>query len=132
MTTLPQNPLTPDQTAELAQRMTTRKALLLDEVREVAGRSQREFDVDLISRSGNPGAAAAAALLRGVSEAEVVRDVEEIRDIVAAEQRIEAGRYGLCMDCDDPIRYKRLDAYPTAKRCYSCQVEHENQRLAQR
>lgn len=119
--------LNAEQINELAQRMEVRKKLLLDEIREVTGRTQQDFDVDLISRTGNPGAAAASSLLRGIAEAEIRRDIQEIRDIVAAEQRIEAGQYGLCIDCEGPIRYKRLDAYPTAKRCYDCQVEYEKQ-----
>lgn len=122
--------LSSDQIAELKTRMEARKALLMTEVRDVTRRSQRDFDIDLISRSGNPGAAATADLLRGISEAEVRRDIEEVRDLVAAEQRIEAGRYGLCTDCGSPIGYKRLDAYPSAKRCYSCQVDREVQRAS--
>ena len=119
--------LSKEQKNELAQRLEVRKKLLLDEIREVTGRTQQDFDVDLISRTGNPGAAAASSLLRGIAEAEIRRDIQEIRDIVAAEQRIEGGQYGLCIDCEGPIRYKRLDAYPTAKRCYDCQVEYEKQ-----
>ncbi|MBV2181364.1 MAG: TraR/DksA family transcriptional regulator [Castellaniella sp.] len=116
-----------DQIAALKARMEARKTLLMTEIRDVTNRAQRDFDIDLISRSGNPGAAATADLLRGISETEVRRDIEEVRDLVAAEQRIEAGRYGLCTDCGSPIGYKRLDAYPSAKRCYSCQVDYEAQ-----
>lgn len=128
MSSSAESTLSSDQIAGLRTRMGARKALLMAEIRDVTDRSQRDFDIDLISRSGNPGAAAAADLLRGISETEVARDIEEVRDLVAAEQRIEAGRYGLCTDCGGPIGYKRLDAYPSAKRCYSCQVDHEAQR----
>lgn len=128
MTLPPATPLTENQIQELANRIHARKALLLAEISEVTNRSQHDFDVGLISRTGDPGAVAAADLLRGISEAEVARDIEEIRDLVAAEQRIELKTYGLCIDCEEPIRFKRLDAYPSAKRCYSCQVEHEKQR----
>lgn len=128
MTLPPATPLTENQIQELANRIHARKALLLAEISEVTNRSQHDFDVGLISRTGDPGAVAAADLLRGISEAEVARDIEEIRDLVAAEQRIELKTYGFCIDCEEPIRFKRLDAYPSAKRCYSCQVEHEKQR----
>lgn len=129
MTANTESPLSHEQIAELKTRMDARKALLMGEIRDVASRARHDFDVDLISRSGNPGAAAAADLLRGISEAEVARDVEEVRDLVAAGQRIEAGRYGLCTDCGRAIGYKRLDAYPSAKRCYGCQVAHEARRM---
>ena len=120
-----QNTLPAEQIDALGARLAERKLMLLEEIRQELDRSQREFDVSLISQTGDIGNAATASLLRGISEAEAVRDVEEVRDIVLAEQRIAAGRYGICIDCEAPIRFKRLDAYPTAKRCYSCQVEHE-------
>lgn len=59
-----------------------------------------------------------ADLLSDVSHAKVARDVNEVRDIVAAERRITTGRYGVCIDCGASIGYKRLTAYPTAKRCF--------------
>ncbi|HLS51237.1 MAG TPA: TraR/DksA family transcriptional regulator [Burkholderiaceae bacterium] len=132
MTTSPDTTLTQEQITEFSQRLAARKALLMEEISEVANRSQSEFDVQLISRSGDSGAAAASDLLRGIAEAEITRDIVEVRDIVAAEQRIETGRYGVCISCEGPIRYKRLDAYPTAKRCYSCQVEYEEGRQTAR
>jgi RNA polymerase-binding transcription factor DksA len=68
--------------------------------------------------------------LRDVAHAEVARDIGELRDIVAAERRIAAGRYGICIDCNDPIDHKRLEAYPTAKRCRPCQEIREKGRSA--
>ncbi|NYT77151.1 TraR/DksA family transcriptional regulator [Alcaligenaceae bacterium] len=126
----PENTLTKEQIRYFEQRFDTRKALLLDEIRQVLARSKSEHDVELLVGEGDPGDAAAESLLRGITEAEVVRDVEEVRDIVAARQRLAAGRYGLCINCGEPIRFKRLDAYPSAKRCYTCQVSHEERRSA--
>ena len=120
-----ENPLTKEQIAEFAQRIDARKSLLIDEIRQVTARSSSEYYVDLIGGVGDSGDEAAASLLRDITEAEVMRDVGEVRDIVAAEGRLATGRYGLCTDCEEPIRYKRLDAYPTAKRCFSCQVIRE-------
>ena len=40
----------------------------------------------------------------------------------------DPGAYGKCVDCGDAITYERLDAYPTAKRCITCQSRHENRR----
>ncbi|MBV6273434.1 TraR/DksA family transcriptional regulator [Alcaligenaceae bacterium CGII-47] len=123
--TTPENMLTKEQIENFSQRIDVRKNLLLDEIRQVLARSKHEHQVDLIGGAGDSGDVAAASVMRDITQAEVVRDVEEVRDIVAAKQRIETGRYGLCIDCEDAIRFKRLDAYPTAKRCYTCQVSHE-------
>jgi len=121
----PDNSLTKEQIAQFAQRIDARKSLLLSEIRQVLARSSTEHLVDLIGGSGDSGDVAAASVLRDITEAEIVRDVGEVRDIAAAEDRIAAGQYGLCIDCGAPIQYKRLDAYPTAKRCFACQVRRE-------
>ncbi|MFA5521456.1 MAG: TraR/DksA family transcriptional regulator [Castellaniella sp.] len=126
----PAQPLTDAQRRQLAARIAERKELLLGEIRQVSHRSQHDLDVDQISRSGQIGHAAAIALRQGIAEAEILRDIEEVRDIVAAEQRLESSQYGECIDCGRNIRFARLDAYPTAKRCYQCQVEHEQRRVA--
>ena len=121
----PEKSLTKEQIADFAQRIDARKNLLLEEIRDVLARSSNEHYVDLLGGSGDSGDVAAASVIRDITEAEIVRDIGEVRDIAAAEDRIAAGTYGQCIDCEEPIRYKRLDAYPTAKRCFSCQVVRE-------
>jgi len=56
------------------------------------------------------------------------KEVAEQADVAAALARITDGTYGACIDCDDEIGVKRLEAYPTAKRCIRCQTHYENQR----
>lgn len=117
--------LTQEQIEHFAKRIQARKTLLLEEIRQVLARSSQEHEADLIGGAGDAGDAAATSLLREITESEVIRDVGEVRDIAAAEQRLASGRYGICIDCEEPIRYKRLDAYPTAKRCLACQERRE-------
>ena len=47
-------------------------------------------------------------------------DLDEIRRIDAALDRIEAGSYGTCAKCGDPISVERLQAVPTAALCRNC------------
>ena len=117
--------LTREQVAHFAQRIAARKALLMNEIRDGLARSGSEHVADLIGGAGDSGDAAAASVLRDITESEIVRDIGEVRDIAAAVARIAAGSYGLCIDCGEPIRFKRLDAYPTAKRCLACQERRE-------
>lgn len=117
--------LTKEERTELALRIGARKARLLEEIRSVLARSGSERYADLVGEAGDEGDASAASLLRDVAEAEVRRDVLEIRDIVAAEGRVAAGRYGICIDCGATVGYARLSAYPTAKRCLQCQQVRE-------
>ena len=59
----------------------------------------------------------------------IQKEVTEQADVVAALARITDGTYGECIDCADEIGMKRLDAYPTAKRCIRCQTHYEKQHV---
>lgn len=122
--------LTQDQLLRLAERMRDRKALLMAEIRGALSQTARSQYVDLLGVGGDAADESVASLLRDITESEVVRDVGEVRDIVAAEQRLAAGRFGTCIACESPIDAKRLEAYPTAKRCLSCQQHREKTRAA--
>ncbi|WP_439122644.1 TraR/DksA family transcriptional regulator [Marivita sp.] len=47
-------------------------------------------------------------------------DLEELRRIDAALERIEAGTYGTCAKCGETISDDRLRAVPTAALCRTC------------
>lgn len=48
-------------------------------------------------------------------------DMKLLREIGDALQRIEQGTYGVCLECEEPISVKRLEAVPWARYCVSCQ-----------
>ena len=50
------------------------------------------------------------------------RQLEQVR---AALRRLEAGQYGLCQTCGEPIELRRLQALPYAARCMRCQSATE-------
>ncbi len=47
----------------------------------------------------------------------------ELRMIMAALARIDAGVYGACVECEDEIPTARLEALPFALRCIACAEE---------
>ncbi len=51
--------------------------------------------------------------------------VEEAGQVSAALVRLHAGRYGLCIACGNEIAPARLEAYPAAARCISCEEAQE-------
>lgn len=63
-----------------------------------------------------------------VGAAGIERDLAELREIGIALRRLEEGRYGLCLDCDEPIAAARLAAEPFAVRCAACQTLTEQAR----
>jgi len=50
-------------------------------------------------------------------------DAERLRLVNEALDRIEVGDYGLCLNCDQPIPAKRLEAVPWTRYCLKCQDE---------
>jgi DnaK suppressor protein len=58
-----------------------------------------------------------------VNDDAVVRQLESQRvEVIAALARIEAGTFGVCEVCGEPIEEERLDANPAARTC----VAHVN------
>jgi DnaK suppressor protein len=47
------------------------------------------------------------------------RDVM-VRNIAQALARVESGKYGRCLECDEPIPDKRLEYDPAARLCLPC------------
>ena len=117
-------PLTKHQTERLRDAMQQRRERLLGEIREVLTQTAEHPYADL---AGVPdiGDEAVADLLIDVDNAMVHRDIQEVRDIEAAVGRMDDGSYGVCIDCRQEIDHERLSAFPTAKRCIRCQVQHE-------
>jgi RNA polymerase-binding transcription factor len=48
-------------------------------------------------------------------------DMRHLREINDALHRIDTDQYGICLECEEPISTKRLDAVPWAKYCVTCQ-----------
>lgn len=51
----------------------------------------------------------------------------ESQQIEAALERIAAGNYGLCLNCEAEINPKRLKVKPEAPLCLRCQGKSESQ-----
>jgi DnaK suppressor protein len=49
------------------------------------------------------------------------RESAFLRETRAALRRMDAGVFGLCLDCEEEINPKRLAAVPWAARCIACQ-----------
>jgi RNA polymerase-binding transcription factor DksA len=116
--------------AHFKRRLRERWGTLRDEIRGTLLRADTEQYADIAGEVRDLEDDSLADLLTDVTHAEVGRDVEEVRDIEAALQRIATGAFAVCIRCGQPIDRDRLDAYPTAKRCLACQRLHERSRLS--
>ena len=50
-------------------------------------------------------------------------DMKLLREVSDALHRIDTGHYGVCLECEEEISQKRLDAVPWARYCVTCQEE---------
>ena len=48
-------------------------------------------------------------------------DMKLLREVSDALHRIDHDYYGICLECDEPISAKRLEAVPWARYCVTCQ-----------
>jgi DnaK suppressor protein len=48
-------------------------------------------------------------------------DYRQLRLVDEALDRLDAGDYGICLACDEPIAPKRLRALPWARYCVACE-----------
>lgn len=118
--------LTPSQLEQLVQKLKSQYQNLLAEVREELEHAGDQQRIELLNREpGDSGDESLANALADFNVTMLDRQVHEIRDIEAAFQRIKRDEYGVCSDCGDDIEFTRLQAYPTAKRCITCQQQRE-------
>jgi DnaK suppressor protein len=72
---------------------------------------------------------AAAETQRQADVAHLARTATALHEIESALARLDEGSYGLCIDCEEAIDLRRLQAHPAALRCAACQQQFEGHRL---
>jgi DnaK suppressor protein len=91
------------------------------ELRSARARLERLMAV----RAGGTDPGEPAAALRARIEDGGARAIDELtlarhQQLIEALSRMEAGEYGTCERCRNPIPFGRLDAVPEATRCITC------------
>ena len=117
--------LTPKQTQELRGIVEKRRAELMAELREDAARARDEPYSEHAGSAPDSGDESVATLIADLEQADLTRDLDELRAIEGAFQRLQDGSYGICVDCGGDIGYQRLKAFPAAARCIEDQQRHE-------
>jgi len=117
--------LTQQQTQKLHTAIEQRRDALLAELREDVERVRRDRHDELAGSATDAGDESVATLIADLDHADMGRDLNELRELEAARNRLADGRYGTCDDCGGEIGYERLKANPAAVRCIACQTRHE-------
>jgi DnaK suppressor protein len=102
--------------ALLARRAETLK--LLERSADYGKQRLREDAEDLVDQATD---SQAREVVYALSSAEG----DMIKRIDGALQRLDAGEYGTCVSCGEPIQKRRLEAVPWATLCVACQELQE-------
>ena len=124
-------PLTREQALELVCVIEDRRSALLDELRKDLGQSRADSMDEIAGPSPDPGDESVARMIAELDQAEVSRDVGELRRLDEARRRFDEGSYGNCIDCSADIDYRRLRVQPSAIRCIHCQEKFEKGRMVE-
>jgi DnaK suppressor protein len=117
-----------EQTDDLRQALIERKEQLAREIEEGAQlRLEEDRFANIAGEVADPGDASTATEQADLRNAQIERDVLEMRSIDAALERLENGGYGICTRCGGEIAIARLRANPAAERCIDCQAAYEKQ-----
>jgi DnaK suppressor protein len=68
------------------------------------------------------------AAASGQDEAELRYIIDRRTQLERAIERLDAGRYGTCESCGDPIPSERLELFPSATTCVKCKQLAERRR----
>ena len=107
----------------------------LEEQRSALNRSIRSLGTSRDADAGreivkDPYGAASMTHDDEVAATMADRRSRQLREVTAALEDINAGRYGICRECDEPISKARLKVMPFATRCVPCQSKLEDFRQA--
>lgn len=113
----------PLETARIRQRIERR----LEQLRgEIAGKlGDAALVAEALGGNADSGDLSVADDTTTNDFADARRDLGEYHSGVAALARLDAGDYGTCVDCGEPIPERRLLAQPFAVRCLACQERAE-------
>lgn len=105
----------------------------LEQVRDVIepqafGVDERESTGELTVFDQHPADVADFAFQRELSDTQGRILQQEANQVREAIERVKAGQYGICADCDSPIGDERMKARPEATLCIDCQTRREARR----
>jgi RNA polymerase-binding transcription factor DksA len=115
----------PREIADLTRRLNQRYADLREDIRQELLRSDQEHFIDLAGQVHDLQDESLADLLVDLELEIIDMQLAEVREVEGALRRIRTGRFGDCMDCNGEIELERLQAHPTARRCWDCQSAYE-------
>ncbi|HEU4726390.1 MAG TPA: TraR/DksA family transcriptional regulator [Kofleriaceae bacterium] len=101
---------------KIREQLLARRAQLLSRYRNALDRAEEELAVPAHELTDIASDQWDAQVLTVMSDA----DAHTLENVIAALQRLDAGTYGQCTACDQPIEPGRLSVLPEAAECVEC------------
>ncbi len=98
-----------------------------ERIKENIGKSRNEIE---LMRNQSPTDEGDYAVLINDSSIEdtlIGKQIQELKEIELALDKISKGNYGICEMCEEPIGIDRLKVKPFAKFCISCREINEKE-----
>ncbi len=121
-------PLSPTEIKHFRERLRARDQELRQAIHSALVNNEDKTYAEVAGQVLDSTEQSMADVLADVRIHGIQKDAAEQADVVAALARVTNGSYGVCADCGDDIGSRRLEAWPTAKRCIGCQTRHEARR----
>ncbi len=102
--------------------LTVKREELLKEI----DKRLKKDETDDIPQLSDPADIASQSLQDELSMMVAGEEAKSIKQIDDALDRIDAGNYGLCVNCGCDINFERLKAIPFATQCVGCKEKEEN------
>ena len=119
--------LPPELTRKLEQQLRARAEALRGAIHEALLDSDGKDYGELAGRVLDVAELSVADMLADAEIQTLEGEVTELGEVEDALARIRGGRYGICAACEEEIDPRRLEAFPTARRCTACQTRADRQ-----
>ena len=116
------------ETAEIRRRLQAERRRLAELTGTLSvpnGESEAEATSELGDYDQHPADMASETFERAKDLSILIGMEAKIADVERALERLEAGNYGVCEACGQPIAEARLEAYPAARFCRADQARSE-------
>jgi len=116
--------LTCDRQVELRRLLEERRMGIITDLRERV-KDTNEAWTSALGNVVDSAESAETSIQDDLHFALLQMQTETLDRIDEALSRLDAGQYGLCVDCGDEISERRLQALPFARRCTGCEQAGE-------
>jgi DnaK suppressor protein len=118
--------LSPAELRHFEELLSTRRQELRSQLQAAWETTESEREVRASDAVRDTKDIAFSGQLAETGAADESRVSGEVAATDVALQRIAAGKYGMCVQCGNPIGVERLESQPSAIRCRPCQSKREH------